>query len=73
MDETEVANVHYREYIYWLQRSYGADYPEIVAKALPDSTAWREALSYNEPYVNYYFRHAAYNNYPVVGVTSVPG
>jgi sulfatase modifying factor 1 len=69
MDETEVANVHYREYIYWLQRSYGADYPEIVAKALPDSTAWRESLSYNEPYVNYYFRHAAYNNYPVVGVT----
>lgn len=68
MDETEVANVHYREYVYWLQRSYGADYPEEVSKALPDSTAWREALSYNEPMVNNYFRHAAYNNYPVVGV-----
>lgn len=69
MDETEVANVHYREYTYWLERAYAADYPELVAKAYPDSTAWREALSYNEPMVKYYFRHAAYNFYPVVGVS----
>lgn len=68
MDETEVANVHYREYVYWLQRSYGADYPDRIAKALPDTTVWRKALSYNEPNVNYYFRHAAYNFYPVVGI-----
>ena len=68
MDETEVANVDYREYIYWMQRSYGADYPEIIARALPDTTVWREALSFNEPMVTMYFRHAAYNFYPVVGV-----
>ncbi|HTM66942.1 MAG TPA: SUMF1/EgtB/PvdO family nonheme iron enzyme [Flavipsychrobacter sp.] len=68
MDETEVANVQYREYVYWLQRAYGSDYPDVVSKALPDSTAWRRALSYNEPLVQYYFRHAAYNYYPVVGV-----
>ncbi len=68
MDETEVANVHYREYTHWLQRSYGADYPELIVRALPDTNAWRRALSYNEPLVNYYFRHAAYNFYPVVGV-----
>ena len=68
MDETEVANVHYREYLYWLQRAYGSDYPDKIAKATPDSTVWRQALSYNEPYVNYYFRHAAYDYYPVVGV-----
>jgi len=68
MDETEVANVHYREYIYWLQRSYASDYPFEVANALPDSNAWRRGLSYNEPLVRYYFRHAAYNYYPVVGV-----
>ncbi len=68
MDETEVANVHYREYIYWLERSYGSDYPELIAKAKPDSTCWRRSLSYNEPFVQYYFRHAAYDYYPVVGV-----
>lgn len=68
MDETEVANVHYREYIYWLTRAYEADYPEVIARALPDTTVWRSALSFNEPLVDYYYRHAAYNNYPVVGV-----
>lgn len=68
IDETEVANVHYREYTYWLNRAYASDYPELVAQALPDTTAWREALAYNEPMVKYYFRDAAYNFYPVVGV-----
>jgi len=68
MDETEVANVHYREYTYWMKRAYSNDYPELMAKVLPDSTVWRRALAYNEPLVEYYFRHAAYNYYPVVGV-----
>ena len=26
-------------------------------------------LAYNEPLVEYYFRHPSYNYYPVVGVT----
>ncbi len=69
MDETEVTNVDYREYIYWLQRSYNADYPDVILNALPDTTVWRSALAYNEPLVSLYFRHAAYNFYPVVGVT----
>ena len=69
MDETEIANVSYREYIYWLNRAYANDLPEVVAAALPDSSVWRKALAYNEPYVKNYFRAAAYNNYPVVGVT----
>ncbi len=68
MDETEVANVHYREYIYWLQRSYGSDFPDVILKALPDTMVWRSSMSYNEPMVEYYFTHASYNNYPVVGV-----
>jgi len=68
MDETEVANVHYREYIYWMSRAYVSDYPELITKALPDTTVWRKNLSYNEPLVQYYFRAAAYNFYPVVGV-----
>ncbi|HRP90546.1 MAG TPA: SUMF1/EgtB/PvdO family nonheme iron enzyme [Edaphocola sp.] len=69
MDETEVANVHYREYIYWLKRVYNADMPDIIQKAMPDETVWRSALSYNEPLVKYYFNHASYDQYPVVGVT----
>ena len=37
----------------------------------PDTTVWIKdfAYSYNEPMHNDYFWHAAYNDYPVVGVT----
>ena len=68
LDETEVANVHYREYLYWITRVFGADYPEVVKQALPDTLIWRSKLAWNEPYVELYFRHPAYNYYPVVGV-----
>jgi formylglycine-generating enzyme required for sulfatase activity len=68
MDETEVTNFHWLEYVYWLNRIYGADYPEVYRKALPDTLVWRDKLAYNEPYVDYYFRHPAYRDYPVVGV-----
>jgi sulfatase modifying factor 1 len=53
MDETEVANIHYREYLHWVNRTYGNDYPEIYQKALPDTQCWRRALQYNEPQVNF--------------------
>lgn len=69
MDETEVANVHYREFTYWLKRAYGADYPNVVEASMPDQTVWRSALTYNEPLVQYYFTHASYDQHPVVGVT----
>ncbi len=68
MDETEVKNVDYREYLYWLGRVYGNDYPEVVRKAQPDELVWRDKLSYNEPLVENYFKHPAYQDYPVVGV-----
>ena len=67
IDETEVANVHYREYIYWIENTFSGD-TAIMKKALPDTLCWREELAYNEPYVDYYFRYPAYNFYPVVGV-----
>jgi len=67
MDETEISNVHYLEYLHWLSRVY-VDYPEVYREALPDTNCWRSKLAYNEPYVEYYLRHPAYKNYPVVGV-----
>jgi gliding motility-associated lipoprotein GldJ len=69
MDECEVTNEDYREYVYWLNRMYGQDYPEVYNKALPDTLAWRSKLSYNEPMVDFYFRHASWADYPVVGVS----
>jgi sulfatase modifying factor 1 len=69
MDETEVSNLDYLEYIHWLKRVYGADYPNVVRKALPDTTVWLNKMTYNEPLVENYFRHPAYHDYPVVGVS----
>ncbi len=72
IDRTEVANVHYREYLYWLQRVFDPSDPvniPIIEGALPDTLVWRSELSYNEPMVEYYFRHPGFNYYPVVGVT----
>lgn len=68
MDETEITNQFYRDYLYWLQRTYDVDYPEVARKALPDTLVWRDKLAFNEPYVELYFRHPAWRNYPVVGV-----
>lgn len=69
MDQAEVSNLDYLEYIHWLSRVYGSEYPEMVTNALPDTTVWRNSLSYNEPMVEIYFRHPAYRDYPVVGVS----
>ena len=73
LDKTEVANVHYREYIHWLNRVFDPNndpsYQQVIDAALPDTLVWRSELSYNEPLVEYYFRHPSFNNYPVVGVS----
>ena len=70
MDENEVTNLDYREYLYWLRRVYDYDYyPEIYKSALPDTLVWRDKLAYNDNFVENYLRHPAYNYYPVVGVS----
>ncbi|MEN9346763.1 MAG: SUMF1/EgtB/PvdO family nonheme iron enzyme [Flavobacteriales bacterium] len=69
MDETEVTNQYWLDYLHWLGLVYGDSYPEIVNRALPDTLVWREKMEYNEPYVEYYLRHPAYQDYPVVGVS----
>lgn len=68
MDETEVTNQHWLDYLHWIGRTY-TDFPVVTKKALPDTLVWRSKLAYNEPYVEYYLRHPAYRDYPVVGVS----
>lgn len=72
IDRSEVSNVHYREYLFWLNQVFDPSidpaYGAIVAKAYPDTLVWRSNLGNNEPYVEFYFRHPSFNNYPVVGV-----
>jgi gliding motility-associated lipoprotein GldJ len=71
MDETEISNLDYREYLYWLRHVYATDFRYLYRKALPDTLVWRERLAYNEPMVDLYLRHPAYEQYPVVGVSWV--
>ncbi|MDD4148403.1 MAG: SUMF1/EgtB/PvdO family nonheme iron enzyme [Bacteroidales bacterium] len=71
MDETEVRNIDYNEYLYWLSYVYASDYRFLYREALPDTLVWRERLAFNEPMVELYLRHPAYEQYPVVGVSWV--
>ena len=68
MDETEISNYHWCEYMYWVRRTF-TDFPMVYKKSLPDTLSWREKLGFNEKYVEYYLRHPAYRDYPVVGVS----
>lgn len=68
MDEVEVSNVNWREYVHWMGLVF-ASAPELVERSLPDTLVWREELAYNDPYLEYYYSHVAYNDYPVVGVS----
>jgi sulfatase modifying factor 1 len=70
MDQTEVSNTNWLEYLNWIKRSYPTD-AQYYYEELPDTLVWRRPLSFNEPYVNNYLRHPAYQSYPVVGVSAL--
>ncbi|MBD0830759.1 gliding motility lipoprotein GldJ [Aestuariibaculum sediminum] len=72
MDETEVTNAMYMEYLDWIKRVYppsDENFRAIYHGALPDTLVWRNRLGYNEVMTDNYLRHPAYGEYPVVGVS----
>ena len=72
MDETEVTNTMYREYLDWIKRVYppsDENFRAIYEGALPDTLVWRNRLGYNEVMTENYLRHPGYGEYPVVGVS----
>lgn len=68
MDETEIANVHWLEYMYYLARD-SAQNPAVLEAARPDSTVWVGKLAFNDPYVEHYLRYPGFRFFPVVGVS----
>ena len=71
IDETEVTNLMYLEYLDWLQFVFPKEdekYKYIYQGALPDTLVWRNRLGYVEELTTNYLRHPAYAEYPVVGV-----
>ena len=72
MDETEVTNLMYLEYLDWIKSVFppsNENYRLIYEGALPDTLVWRNRLGFNEVMTNNYLRHPAYAEYPVVGVS----
>jgi gliding motility-associated lipoprotein GldJ len=72
MDETEVTNAMYMEYLDWIKRVYppsDENFRAIYHGALPDTLVWRNRLGFNEVMTENYLRHPAYGEYPVVGVS----
>jgi gliding motility-associated lipoprotein GldJ len=74
MDETEVTNAMYLEYLDWVKKVFPPteeNYKTIYEGASPDTLVWRNRLGYNETMTNNYLRHPSYAQYPVVGVNWV--
>jgi Uncharacterized conserved protein len=68
MDENEVTNTDYREYLHWLRNAY-PNFIQVYRKALPDTNVWRRELAFNDPLMKNYLRLPQFNDYPVVGVS----
>lgn len=80
MDETEITNNEYRQFVYGagpnekkpIQQNGALDTinPMYQACIVPDTMAWKRdfAYCYNEPMFENYFWHPAFDEYPVVGV-----
>jgi gliding motility-associated lipoprotein GldJ len=66
MDETEIANIHWLEYLHYLAKD---STQEVYQAALPDTLVWRSKLAFNDPYVDHYLRYPGFRYYPVVGVS----
>jgi formylglycine-generating enzyme len=66
MDETEVANIHWLEYLHYVKLDSSQEFYE---SALPDTVVWARDLAYNDPYVDHYLRYPGFRYFPVVGVS----
>ena len=66
MDETEVTNVDYKEFLFNMRTRVSAD---SLLKLEPNENVWTSELSYNDVYETYYFRFPGFNFYPVAGVS----
>ncbi|MES2380601.1 MAG: SUMF1/EgtB/PvdO family nonheme iron enzyme [Bacteroidota bacterium] len=67
IDETEVTNLQYLEYCFWIYRTNG--YKEYL-KTLPDTSCWlKDNYTTDINFSDVYFRYPAYRDYPIVGIS----
>ncbi len=68
IDETEVTNLDWQEYFYWTKRIYGDSIAIKNCSSIEELWYTNRPHTYGEPYVKYYFKHPAFNTYPVVAI-----
>lgn len=66
ISKLEVTNKQFLEFLADLKAKNKL---EEYSKALPDTNCWRMNNFFNTTFTDYYFRHPAYKEYPVVGVS----
>ena len=72
MDEAEVTNSEYFLYVQFMKNVFSPaeeEYRHIYSSILPDTLVWRKSLGNTDILSENYFRHPAYADYPVVGVS----
>lgn len=81
MDETEVANIHWLEYMFYVKDDYDdqdsatlAKYPtneDYLMSIEPKQDVWEGQLAFNDPYQEHYLKYPGFRYFPVVGVSWV--
>jgi formylglycine-generating enzyme required for sulfatase activity len=66
MSKNEITNLQYLEFLTYLKNNGRM---EDYKKCQVDSLGWRMQLGNNQKMTDYYHRHPAYHNYPVVNVS----
>jgi len=72
MDEAEVTNSEYFLYVQYTKNVFPPseeNYKHIYNSVLPDTLVWRKSLGNTDILSENYFRHPAYSDYPVVGIS----
>lgn len=71
-DEQEVSNSNWHEYEFWTKQIFGKNSNELF-DIMPDTSVWiRDSLCQDDYYYpKHYYRHAAYDAFPLVGTTQL--
>ena len=75
MDDTEITNHEYRQFVNALLTDSLSVWGEekIMKDCYPDTTVWKKDFTHHngDPMLEYYYSHPAFDTYPVVGVSWV--
>lgn len=68
LDKNNISNVSYREFLFWMNKTYGANSQEYNT-VVPDTTIFRKLNNNNSVLGDNYFRHLKFKDSPVMGVS----